>query len=203
LIDYHTLVFIFIQTTLKKFQSLNKYNKEGQVMQQVYPTLDFSKIDYTKIPKGGTFIAFDSENGGLLSKIDTSGKVSPLVGDGTPGENGKNYDFYYDTVSPKGSGSAEIAVGSVWYNTANAQSYVYVFDGDNYFWLAMAQPGPSGTRGAMGPAGTADLAKKTTLEILAISSPQEGTAVYNTTIDKICIFDGSSWKQIDHRDMEL
>jgi hypothetical protein len=172
-------------------------------MQQVYPTLDFSKIDYRKIPKGGAFIAFDSEQGGKLSKIDTSGKVSPLVGEGTPGENGKNYEFYYGQVSPIGSGSSDIAIGSAWYNTSNAQSYVYVFDGENYFWLAMAQPGPSGTRGAMGPSGTAELSKRTTLEICAIEDPQKGMAFYNTTIDKICIFDGFSWKQVDHREMEL
>ena len=171
-------------------------------MQQIYPTLDFSKIDYAKLPKGGVFIAFDLENDGALSKIDASGKVSPLVGDGVPGESGKNYDFYYGPTSPTGSGSTDIAIGSVWYNTSNAQSYVYVFDGDNYFWLAMAQPGPGGTRGAMGPRGTTELLKRTTLEILDVNSPEKGMAFYNTTIDKICMFDGVSWKQVDHREME-
>lgn len=168
-------------------------------MQQVYPTLDFSKIDYRKIPKGGTFIAFDSTNRDILSKIDATGKISPLVGDGTPGEAGKNYDFYYGVTAPDGSGSSDIAIGSVWYNTTNAQSYVYIFDGDNYFWLAMAQPGPSGARGAV---GGVDLGKRTTSEIIAITSPTEGMAFYNTTLDKICVYDGYSWKQVDHREME-
>jgi hypothetical protein len=166
-------------------------------MQQVYPTLDFSKIDYTKIPKGGTFIAFDSQNDGQLSKIDSSGKISPLIG------RSKSYDFYYGESDPEGSGSSQIEVGSMWYNTKNAQSYVYIFDGENYFWIAISRPGPTGARGAIGPSGSTDLIKKTTLEIRSIDSPQEGMTVYNTTIDKICIFDGSSWKQIDHREMEL
>jgi len=134
-------------------------------MGQIYPTIDFSKIDWRKIPPGGTFVAFNSADNGILTKIDYLGNISPLIGGDSTGQ---NYDFYYSETSPLGSGTSTIGVGSIWYNTTNAQSYVYVFDGENYFWLSLSQPGPIGATG-----GTSPL-KKTTQEILSISAPAKG-----------------------------
>jgi hypothetical protein len=162
-------------------------------MNQIYPTLEFSKIDWRKIPQGGTFIAFNSEDDGVLTKIDYLGNISPLTG----GSSEKNYDFYYSETAPEGSGTSSIIVGSVWYSTTNAQSYVYVWDGENYFWLSLSQPGPIGATGA----GTEPL-KRTTDEIMSIVNPAKGTVFYNITIDKICVYDGSSWKMISQQEMQ-
>jgi hypothetical protein len=165
-------------------------------MSQIYPTLDFETIDYAKIPQGGFFIAFNSSNNGVLSKIDNFGNISSIEGSGS---SDRSYDFYYSEESPNGTGTSTIIVGSIWYCTLNGQSYVYVFDGTNYFWLSLSQPGPMGITGDTG--GMEPL-KRTSEEILSISSPVKGTVFYNTTIDKICIYDGSSWKMIDQQEMQ-
>jgi hypothetical protein len=162
-------------------------------MNQIYPTISFSSIDYTKIPKGGTFIAFNLDNDGKLSRLDYLGNIS-VIGENTSSE---NYEFYYNESSPIGSGTDQIKVGSIWYSTKNNNSYVYVYDGESYFWITLSQPGPKGDSGNFEPP------KLTTDEILSIQNPIKGMIVYNITLDLICVYVGSSWKTVNQQELIL
>ncbi|MEQ1911914.1 MAG: hypothetical protein ABMA15_24050, partial [Vicinamibacterales bacterium] len=42
---------------------------------------------------------------------------------------------------------------------------------------------------------------RTTAEINAISSPSEGTVVYNSTLDTLCFYTGAAWRQVSHTAM--
>jgi len=108
-----------------------------------------------------------------------------------------NYDFFYQNSSPSGSGTSSILPGSTWYNTSNSQTYVYIFDSVNYYWLAINVPGPVGVQGPSG----GNIESKTTEEILAISSPANGTMFYNTTVNSICYYDGVSWKILSNTEL--
>lgn len=160
-------------------------------MNQIYPTISFSKIDYAKIPKGGTFIAFDLENNGALSRIDYLGNISVIGEDLIK----KGSDFYYSEVAPTGSGTDRVKIGSIWYSTKNNNSYVYVYDGESYFWISLSQPGPKGDSGNIEPP------KLTTDEILSIQNPTKGMIIYNITLDVICVYTGSSWRTVNHQEM--
>jgi hypothetical protein len=46
----------------------------------VYPTINFTQIDYAKIPVGAYLIGFDSNNSGKLSKIDHYGVITVIEG---------------------------------------------------------------------------------------------------------------------------
>jgi len=45
------------------------------------------------------------------------------------------------------------------------------------------------------------LPNKTTTEINAINSPDEGAMVYNTTLNTICFYNGSAWQKVSHTAM--
>jgi len=45
------------------------------------------------------------------------------------------------------------------------------------------------------------LPKLTTTEINAISSPNTGLTVYNTTLNTLCFYNGSSWQKVSHTSM--
>ena len=45
------------------------------------------------------------------------------------------------------------------------------------------------------------LPNKTTTEINAISSPDKGAMVYNTTLNTICFYNGSVWQKVSHANM--
>ena len=45
------------------------------------------------------------------------------------------------------------------------------------------------------------LPRLTTTEINAISSPTQGLMAYNTTLNTICLYNGSSWQKVSHANM--
>jgi len=45
------------------------------------------------------------------------------------------------------------------------------------------------------------LPNKTTTEINAINSPDEGAMVYNTTLNTICFYNGTAWQKVSHTAM--
>lgn len=51
----------------------------------VYPIIDFTLIDYVKIPVGAYLIGFDTSNGGKLCKIDHYGVITVIEGGGGGG----------------------------------------------------------------------------------------------------------------------
>ena len=45
------------------------------------------------------------------------------------------------------------------------------------------------------------LPRLTTTQINAISSPAQGLMAYNTTLNTICFYNGSSWQKVSHANM--
>ena len=45
------------------------------------------------------------------------------------------------------------------------------------------------------------LPRLTTTEINAISLPAQGLMAYNTTLNTICFYNGSSWQKVSHTSM--
>lgn len=54
----------------------------------VYPIIDFTQLDYVKIPVGAYLIGFDTSNGGKLCKMDHFGVITVIEGTGTVTTNG-------------------------------------------------------------------------------------------------------------------
>jgi hypothetical protein len=54
----------------------------------IYPSINFSTIDYSKIPNGAYFIGFNLDNGGVLSKLNNAGIISVIEGGGGGGSQG-------------------------------------------------------------------------------------------------------------------
>ena len=48
----------------------------------VYPIIDFTLVDYAKIPVGAYLIGFDTSNGGKLCKMDRFGVITVIEGGG-------------------------------------------------------------------------------------------------------------------------
>lgn len=61
----------------------------------VYPTIDFTLLDYAKIPVGAFLIGFDTSNGGKLCKMDRFGNITVLEGGGIS----TNYGLYTQTAT--------------------------------------------------------------------------------------------------------
>jgi hypothetical protein len=135
---------------------------------------------------------------GLVGATGSRGPQGFMGPQGNIGTIDKNYDFFYQSTSPSGSGTSSILPGSTWYNTSTTQTYVYIFDSVNYYWLAINVQGPVGTQG---PAGSNEPLKKTTEEILAITSLYSGMTIYNITLNVMCYYDGSTWKVLNNTDM--
>jgi hypothetical protein len=61
----------------------------------VYPTIDFTLLDYAKIPVGAFLVGFDTSNGGKLCKLDRFGNITVVEGGGIS----TNYGLYTQTSS--------------------------------------------------------------------------------------------------------
>ena len=70
----------------------------------VYPLIDFSGIDFSKIQPGAFLMGFDSNNSNVLSKIDHLGNITVIEGSGS-GPQGP--------VGPQGAVGATGATGPV------------------------------------------------------------------------------------------
>jgi hypothetical protein len=149
-------------------------------------------------PRG--FQGADGSEGapGPQGSAGPQGVAGPQGAIGPQGELEKNYDFFYQSNTPNGSGTSSILPGSTWYNTSTSITYVYIFDGEDYYWLTINVQGPVGVQG---PAGSFEPPKMTTTEILSIVSPSTGTTIFNTTLNAMCYYDGSDWKVLNNTNM--
>lgn len=62
----------------------------------VYPVIDFTQLDYDKIPIGTFLIGFDSSNGGKLCKMDHVGTITIIESGLLPSLTGLNYQGLWD-----------------------------------------------------------------------------------------------------------
>jgi hypothetical protein len=74
---------------------------------------------------------------GATGATGPAGQAGPTGPQGPTGANGSNFAFYYQGSAPAGSGTDSITPGSIWYNTSDAYSYIYVFDGVSYIWVTV------------------------------------------------------------------
>ena len=70
---------------------------------------------------------------GPVGAVGAIGPTGPAGNDGV----GSGTTFYYQGIPPDGSGTNLIVPGSIWYNTLDAYSYIYVFDGVSYIWVTV------------------------------------------------------------------
>ena len=47
------------------------------------------------------------------------------------------YNFYYQDETPDDTGTDMIPAGSHWFNTTYEKTYIYIYDGQSFFWIAM------------------------------------------------------------------
>jgi hypothetical protein len=47
------------------------------------------------------------------------------------------YHFFYQDETPADTGTDMIPVGSHWFNTAYEKTYIYIYDGESFYWIAM------------------------------------------------------------------
>jgi hypothetical protein len=142
---------------------------------------------------------------GATGPTGNIGPTGPTGETGPTGPTGPNYDFYYQSTAPTGTGTPAIAVGSIWYDTINGESYVYVFDGVSYFWLLIANPGPAGPVGATGPTGptgnTGATGPTGSLEFYYQSTPPVPNPTYlgarwidnDNGVEYVWVYDGVSY----------
>jgi hypothetical protein len=70
---------------------------------------------------------------------------------------GNLFEFFYQSDQPEGTGTGEIPVGSLWYDTEDGTLFVYVrnINSSGYAWVtSYGAVGPEGPMGATGPAGS-------------------------------------------------
>lgn len=108
-------------------------------------------------------IPFSSNNEAKLALprikqlIDTLQKNAPIFINNEI----KNYitsvsaKFFYQSVTPTGTGTDKIIPGSFWYDSEYGNLYTYIYDGDYYQWVtAVGEIGPIGTTGLAGTSGS-------------------------------------------------
>ena len=64
----------------------------------VYPIIDFTQLDYDKIPIGTFLIGFDSSNGGKLCKMDHNGTITIIESGLLPSLTGLNYQGLWNAA---------------------------------------------------------------------------------------------------------
>ena len=90
---------------------------------RLYPKIDFSKIKFSRIPRNGFLIGFDSSNDNKLSKMDRTGQITVIESfGGAPDES--NFKFFAQADAPNESNGAKLYHGNIWYDTFNAISYI-------------------------------------------------------------------------------
>ena len=127
----------------------------------LYPIINFTLVDYTKIPVGAYLIGFDSSNSGKLCKMDSNGVITVIEGIGGGGPTGPTGptgatgpigatgptgptgadgagEFYFQTAVPSPNPTT---LGARWIDSDNGVEYVWVYDGVNYLWMQPTQLG--------------------------------------------------------------
>lgn len=132
---------------------------------------------------------YDEATGALVIEY-TDGTIDH-VGNITNDER-YNSKFYYSETAPLGTGTSSIILGSIWYNTDSAKTYVYVYDGSSYYWIVMAIP--ANTYNGL---TDSQIEHMTENDILKLRDTKIGTMVFNTTTECICQWNGRDWVKIN------
>jgi len=109
----------------------------------------------SSIPVGSFW--FDTTDGILyiyVRDVETGGFY--WVTASTSFSTGNLFEFFYQSTLPEGTGSGEIPVGSLWYDTEDGTLFVYVRDGNSndFVWVtSYGAVGPEGPVGATGSSG--------------------------------------------------
>lgn len=132
---------------------------------QLYPKIDFSTVDYTKIPCDGYLIGFNSNNSDKLSKMDCAGNITVIEGSGIGG----------GATGPTGPTGATGATGP----TGPTGSGVTGATGATGPTGATGVTGPTGATGPTGPIGATGATGPTGLT--GVTGPTGPTGVTGPT----------------------
>lgn len=100
----------------------------------LYPIINFTQVDYAKIPVGAFLIGFDSSNTDRLCKMDNSGTITVIEGGGGAGT---FYEFYYQPNQPSPNPTTP---GARWVDSDTNIEYIWVLVGDTYSWIQASIP---------------------------------------------------------------
>lgn len=131
---------------------------------------------------------YDETTGSLVIEY-TDGTIDN-VGNITNDER-HNSKFYYSENPPIGTGTSSIILGSIWYNTETAKTYVYVYDGSSYYWVVMAIP--ANTYNGLTDSEIEHMPYE---EVLKLRNVKVSTMVYDTTNECILQWNGRDWVKI-------
>jgi hypothetical protein len=89
----------------------------------LYPEIDFTQVDYSKIPLNAYLVGFDVRNPGILSKMDSFGNLEEI---------GLAKPLFQENLprNPR--------LGTLWFDTKICETFVYLFDGKNNIWVSVS-----------------------------------------------------------------
>jgi hypothetical protein len=159
---------------------------------RLYPKIDFSKIKFSRIPKNGFLIGFNSNNNNRLSKIDRSGTITVIESfESKSDSSGSNFKFFAQTDVPSVENDTELHHGNIWYDTVNAMPYIYTkIDVDHFVWLSLQSNETESSFESLSKS-----------QILSIDHPIDGELIYNNTDQEYVFYNGRSWKKIITEDL--
>jgi len=149
---------------------------------------------------------------GSSTELKVKGSGSYDTANIVMGNAAKSDSFSIDTRNDPGGNYTTLSFDS--YQTTGTSTITL---GDNYVNLGTAgssrvtinSSGNVGI-GTTSPAAKLDiesttsgvlLPRMTTAQVNAISSPSNGLTVYNTTLNTLCFYNGSSWQKVNHANM--
>lgn len=162
----------------------------------VYSSVAFSQIAIGKdTPDPGTILDFgdDGDKGIVLPYVNSAAITTAAV----PGT------WYFDAVESKVKFIADVVVDM---SVKGIGDPAKKFDVNSAEYLKYNEATPSVTQGTIMGANTASapgvlvlesatlaLALPVTTDYSLVLNPDHGTVVYDSTINKLCVFDGEKW----------
>ena len=132
-IDYDTVVFFDERGIEKNSDNIESISTESNTRTAIPPII-IKGIDGSDGKDG-----IDGKDGadGADGRDGIDGVDGRDGADGRDGSVGDVPGFYVSATPPKGSGTSTILNGSMWYNTTNTRTYVYVHS-TNFYWLLIS-----------------------------------------------------------------
>lgn len=132
-IDYDTVVFFDERGIEKNSDNIESISTESNTRTAIPPII-IKGIDGSDGKDG-----IDGKDGadGADGRDGIDGVDGRDGADGRDGSVGDVPGFYVSATPPEGSGTSTILNGSMWYNTTNTRTYVYVHS-TNFYWLLIS-----------------------------------------------------------------
>ena len=158
----------------------------------VYPTIDFTLLDYAKIPVGAFLVGFDTSNGGKLCKLDRFGNITVIESGGIP-ITVKDEGF----IVVSSAGSLNFTGSGVTATQVGLDTNIVIpgplpFTGLNYQGLWNASTNSPTLTSSVGTAGD--------FYIVDVAGTTNLNGITDWQVTDWAIFEGGAWQKIDNHD---